>query len=170
MLDKLEKVVGLIEEYICVGLILIMCVSVFAQVLFRYVFAVPLSWTEEISRYSLIWLTFIAGAMCIRTNSHYVIDVLVNKLPVPPRLAMNILILTSMGAFAGVMFFTGLEILPIVDYQISPALRISMGYIYLAIPFGSLLMLFHLFCAIRLRLRWLKNPAANPEALLKNAH
>jgi TRAP-type C4-dicarboxylate transport system permease small subunit len=170
MLDKLEKVISTIEEYVCVGLILVMCVSVFAQVLFRYVFAVPLSWTEEVSRYSLIWLTFISGAMCIRTNSHYVIDILVNKLPMSPRLIMQTLILISMAVFAGVMLYTGIEILPIVNYQTSPALRVSMGYIYLAIPFGSSLMVFHILCAIKNRICCLKDPSSNSEALPKNAH
>lgn len=169
MLDKLEKIIGAVEEYVCVGLILIMCVSVFSQVLARYVFAIPLSWTEEVSRYSLIWLTFIAGAMCIRTNSHYVIDILLNKLPRSPRLVMNILILAGMAVFAGVMLYTGIEILPVVNLQISPALRITMGYIYLAIPFGSFLMVFHIVCAIKKRLDCLKDPS-DTEALPKNAH
>lgn len=170
MLNKLEKLVALIEEYTCVGLIIIMCISVFAQVLFRYIFTIPLSWTEEVSRYSMIWLTFIAGAMCIRTKSHYVIDILLDKLPLSPRLVAQILILISMAVFAGVMMFTGIEILPVVNYQISPALRISMGYVYFAIPFGSFLMLFHIFCNIKQRLQYLKDPASYTKALQENAH
>jgi TRAP-type C4-dicarboxylate transport system permease small subunit len=170
MLEKIERVISIIEEYVCVGLILIMCVSVFAQVLFRYVFAVPLSWTEELSRYSLIWLTFISGALCIRTNSHFVIDIVLNKLPVSPRLVLQILIFGAMAAFASVMLYTGIEILPVINYQVSPALRISMGYIYLAIPFGSFLMLFHILCAIGQRIRCLKDPSSSIETLQKNGH
>lgn len=170
MLSKIERIIGRIEESACVALLMVMCISVFAQVLFRYVFAVPLSWTEEVSRYTLIWLTFISGAMCIRTNSHFVIDIILNKLPLSPRLVLQILILAGMAVFAGVMFYTGVEILPIVNYQISPALRIPMGYVYLAIPLGSSLMLFHIFCAIYRRLLYLKDPSLSPELLLKNGH
>jgi TRAP-type C4-dicarboxylate transport system permease small subunit len=170
MLDKIERVVSVIEEYVCVGLIIVMCISVFAQVIFRYVLAVPLSWTEELSRYSMIWLTFIAGAMCIRSNSHYVIDILLKKLDLLPRLGLQLLILGGMAVFAGVMLYTGIEILPIINYQTSPALRISMGYIYLAIPFGAFLMVFHIICAIRNRIRCYKNPSLNAEALSENAH
>ena len=170
MLDKLEAFINRIEEYVCVALLAVMSVAVLGQVLFRYVFAVPLSWTEELARYCLIWLTFMAGAMCIRSNSHFVIELLLEKLPVAPRLLLQVLILCSVGAFAGVMFYTGVTILPIIDLQVSPALRISMGYVYLAIPIGSFLMVFHAVCAILRRLRGFKQPSADIEALAKNGH
>lgn len=170
MLIKLETWINRLEEYACVALLLLMSFVVLAQVIFRYIFAVPLSWTEELARYCLVWLTFIAGAMCIRSNSHFVIDLLLCKLSITPRLLMQIVILLSMGVFAGVMLYTGIVILPIIDMQISPALRISMGYIYLAIPIGSFLMLFHIICAITRKIEGLKDPAANIEALPKNAH
>ena len=170
MLEKTEKVIGVIEEYACVGLLFVMCIAVLAQVLFRYVFEVPLSWTEEVSRYSMIWLTFIAGAMCIRTNSHYVIDILLKKLPLSPRLGLQLLILAGMAIFTGVMLYTGIEILPVVNFQTSPALRISMVYIYLAIPIGALLMLFHILCAIRQQVRYYNNPSLKAETFSESAH
>lgn len=170
MLAKLEIWINRLEEYVCVALLVLMSVVVLTQVASRYVFAIPLSWTEELARYSLVWLTFIAGAMCIRSNSHFVIDLLLCKLPITPRILMQVAILLSMGAFAGVMLYTGIVILPIIDMQISPALRISMGYIYLAIPIGSFLMLFHIVCALIRKIQGLKDPAANIEALPKNAH
>ena len=63
--------------------------------------------------------------------------------------------------FAAVMLYVCLEIMPIVHYQISPALQIPMSYVYAAIPVGSAFMLIHLAAVIIERLSGLRSGRYN---------
>ena len=56
-----------IELYICVFLMSFMTLLVFVQVVMRYVFNNSLSWSEELARYTFIWLIYIGisyGCRC----------------------------------------------------------------------------------------------------------
>ena len=37
-----------------------------AQVIFRYVLAAPLPWSEELARYCFVWIVFLGGAVDFR--------------------------------------------------------------------------------------------------------
>ena len=51
------------------------------QVVFRYVIGAPLGWTEEVMRYAVVWLTFLASTAALHRGEHMVIDVLGPVLP-----------------------------------------------------------------------------------------
>ena len=54
-------------ERIIVGIMLtIILFSLTLGVLFRYIFKNPLSWSDEISMFSFVWLTFVGGSMTIK--------------------------------------------------------------------------------------------------------
>ena len=42
----------------------------FAQVLFRFVFESPLSWSEELIRYVFVWSVFLTAAIAFRLDLH----------------------------------------------------------------------------------------------------
>lgn len=143
MYKKLESAVTVLENGMVVTLIVVMSVAVFAQVLFRYAMEIPLSWTEELSRYCLIWLTFIGASLALREKGHFALEYLLEKLPDRMRLLAELGLLLVIEVFLGVMLYTGLVMLPITALQVSASLRITMDYVYLAIPIGSAFMLIH---------------------------
>jgi TRAP-type transport system small permease protein len=55
------------------------------QIVARYVFDRPIIWTEEVTRLSLCWLTFIAVPALIRRGGDMVVDTFVNLLPANAR-------------------------------------------------------------------------------------
>ena len=143
MYKKLESAVTVLENGMVVVLLVVMSVAVFAQVLFRYAMEIPLSWTEELSRYCLIWLTFIGASLALREKGHFALEFLIEKLPAKPRRLAELALLLVIEIFLGMMFYTGLIMLPITALQVSASLRITMDFIYLAIPIGSAFMLVH---------------------------
>jgi hypothetical protein len=70
----------------------------FAQVLFRFVFESPLSWSEELVRYVFIWSVFLTAAIGFNLNSHISIDFLTTWYP--PRL-QRMVALVSWGCVKG---------------------------------------------------------------------
>jgi C4-dicarboxylate transporter DctQ subunit len=69
------------EELIaCIALVTI-AVSVFAQVLARYVFEIALHWTEEVASISMAWAVYMGASLCVRERFHIRILVAVKALP-----------------------------------------------------------------------------------------
>ena len=148
MLQKFVRVVNRIEDGLILVLVGVIVSSVFLQVFCRYVLQAPLSWTEELARSCLIWLTFVGSSLAIRAKGHFVLEILTSKLTGKMRVLWNLVLLGIMAAFLGVMVYTGVSMLPMLSLQVSASLEIPMSYIYLAIPIGSAFMLFHIFLLI----------------------
>lgn len=50
-------------------------VLVFFQVLNRFLFKIPVPWTEEIARYVFVWLSLTAAAKAVREKTHIFVDI-----------------------------------------------------------------------------------------------
>jgi len=67
---KIARVLHKVEESLLIVFFSTMCIMLTMQILFRYVFNAPISFTEELSRYLQIWITFIGIGFGIRYNAH----------------------------------------------------------------------------------------------------
>jgi len=116
-------------------------VVVFAQVVSRFVFNAPFSWSEELARYLQVWLILLASAACVRRGLHLTVDYAVHSLG--PRLerAMRLLALAGVIFFLGVVIVSGIALIGATANQTTPALEIPIRVVYLALPIGALLML-----------------------------
>ena len=121
----------------------------FAQVLFRFVFASPLSWSEELVRYVFIWSVFLTAAIGFNLNSHISIDFLTTWYP--PRLQRMVALVSWGCVILGVVvvFVLGMQLIqsPSVWLQKSPAMEISMTVPYAAIPVGCVVMMVNILRA-----------------------
>ena len=64
----IDHVVNTILRWIVMIMLSVMSVIVFAQVVFRIVH-LSIPWSEELSKYLLIWSTFMGAALCILSHS-----------------------------------------------------------------------------------------------------
>lgn len=69
------------EEVICCSCIVVIAVSVFSQVIARYVFSTALHWTEEVASICMVWAVYMGAALCVRERFHIRILVAVHALP-----------------------------------------------------------------------------------------
>ena len=73
-------------DVIITGITLCCCVVlVNANVLMRYFFHAPITWSEEIVTSLFVWTVFIGSAYAHRKHSHLGVDVLVNLFPPKAR-------------------------------------------------------------------------------------
>lgn len=75
------KQVEMIFKYIAVTLMALIIITVTLQILAREVIYFNVSWTQEVAKFSFIWMSLIGAALGVRNSSHVSIDILINKLP-----------------------------------------------------------------------------------------
>ena len=126
---------------LCMVLILLL---VIVQVAMRYLFNSPLTWSEELAVFVMIWLTFIGSLICMRDKEHIEVTILVDHLPRPlQRIVVAFSRLASVF-FLLVVAYYGFELVMENMTVTSPANKICMGLVYTFIPLSSLGMVFYL--------------------------
>jgi len=147
-LTRLGSRVAWALGHLLVGLMAIMVIDVTWQVASRFVFRAPSSFTEELAGFLLIWIGLLGAAYGFRTRAHLGINLLVEQLKggwrkgaeVSAHLLVLLFALTTMvgGGISLVRLAFRLD-------QISAAMGVRMGFVYLALPLsGALVVLFSL--------------------------
>lgn len=134
------KFVRKATEVFIVFLFVILVSAVFLQVVARYAFNNPPTWTEELARYCQVWIIILASSICIRKSSHLSVDYLSHKFPPFLNRFIQIFIGLLVAVYVAVVTFYGWRLMIVGHYQVSPALQINMSYIYIIFPLGGLLM------------------------------
>lgn len=132
-----------LEEYLCTFLLSVMAFTVLLQVLTRFIFDMPLRWTEELSIYILAWVSFLGASVGIKRWAHIGVEAFVVLLPQRMQRYAKLLSLALCMVFFFIMFFFGLGIVQkqFTTGQVSPAMRIPMYVAYLSVPIGGGFML-----------------------------
>jgi TRAP-type transport system small permease protein len=148
--DSIEWVVGRVS----ILLFGAMTAVVLVGVLFRYGFRVPLSWTEELSRYLMIWGASLAVSTGIKYDEHVGLTVLYDSIKnVKVKLLLQALITLLVLGF--LMIMTQYSITMALDskYQIAQSLGISMFIPTLAVPVAMGIAAVQLVLTFILRLK-----------------
>jgi TRAP-type C4-dicarboxylate transport system permease small subunit len=116
-------------------------IVVFGQVVSRFLFNAPFSWSEELARYLQVWLIMVGSAVCLRKGLHLTVDYAVHSLPESStKRNLHLLSLAAILFFLGIVFVSGISLITATLNQRTPALQIPIWVVYLAIPVGSFLM------------------------------
>ena len=148
-----------IELYICVFLMSFMTLLVFVQVVMRYVFNNSLSWSEELARYTFIWLIYIGISYGCKLRKHIKIDAALYLFPKKARPYVVLLGDILFIAFAVYITYTGFfySMEQIRFDMRSAALKIPYQYIYMSTVVGFGLATIREIQTIIYRVKCLKN-------------
>ena len=140
IIHDIDKVINKILRFIVIIMLSVMSVVVFAQVLFRIVH-LSIPWSEELSKYLLIWSTFLGAAICIRKGSLVGLEFLKNSMTEEKQKILQTILNLIVCAMLLFLINVGFWAVRRVWFQITPVLKLSMGLMYAAIPIGSVFML-----------------------------
>jgi TRAP-type C4-dicarboxylate transport system permease small subunit len=126
------------SEYLSMACIALMAVLIVAQVVLRYVFNDPLTWSEEMSRITFIYLTFLGISAAYGRRRHMFVDSIIVILPAGIRKAAEFLVAGIATAFLLVtIVVTTRSMVELYRIEITtPALDYPMAFVYLVIPLG----------------------------------
>lgn len=141
MLQRLSDVLRRCTETAIMVLMAFLVAIVVLSVFYRYILLSPLTWSEEVGRYVMIWLGFLAASIAVRQGLHVGVDFVVQW--VRPGIAVWLrgLARAVMIGFLLIVMGYGFILVTNLWDQWSPILSVRMTWPYLAIPVGSLLML-----------------------------
>ena len=130
----------------CVGLLIVLFVSLMVidvniGVFYRYVLNSAISWTEELSRYCMVWAAYLGMSFAVRDNQHMGLYFVVEKFSPKVRCYLELASRIIMMIFLIVVFRYSLNHLKVVKIQSSPSMEISMFWPYLAVTVGMGLMM-----------------------------
>lgn len=120
---------------ICVVLFAFMTVVGTYQILTRYVLKAPSTVSEELISYSFAWMSMFAASYIFGKRDHMRMVFFVEKYNQKTQTMIGILAEVVILIFAAVvLLWGGVSITSLTMTQTTPALRISMGYVYSVIP------------------------------------
>lgn len=129
------------EVFISITLLVISMV-VFVNVVMRYGFSASTMWAEELTRYTIIFVTFVGSSLCVRENYHPRVEALVLKLPDSIRWIVTPAVLILGIIFSVILVIYGSQLIgnAITTGQSTPTGLAPMYLPYIAIPVGGALM------------------------------
>lgn len=161
MFKMIKKILDQLLEILLIVIVIALVVVVLLQVLIRFapviLDIIPLpplidrilrTGTEEVAVFMLIWVSLLGSAVALGRGAHLGIDYFVGKLPAKIRIYTEVFVFLVVALFSFLVMIVGgteLVIRTLQLEQISPAINVKVGYVYLAIPIsGFFLVLYSL--------------------------
>lgn len=106
-MERIDHWLQRLEDAAATLLVTLLTVTIAAQIIFRYFLNAPLAWSEELSQFILICLSFVAATAVLKRSEHYSIDAFVGLLPSVPRRAVEaVALLVQIGLVAGLAYYS----------------------------------------------------------------
>ncbi|CAG9000235.1 MAG: hypothetical protein CENE_02229 [Candidatus Celerinatantimonas neptuna] len=145
-LENFKKPVDFAVGTICIVVMAALVICVVWQVFSRWVLDAPSTFTDEIARFSMIWVGLLGAAYTVGAQRHLAIDLTVAHLVGKKKRLVTIYTNLCVLAFsASAMIWGGCHLALRVyeSGQLSPAMQIPMAYVYIVLPLTGIIMSYY---------------------------
>lgn len=147
-LNKISNGTCRILQYLLVLVVIANAGSVLLQVVNRYIIVkisdISFHWTEELSRYSMIWMCYLALPIVYREGSMAQLDLIFDRLGKKGRMALYILTRILCLGFIVLAVYYGIHVIQTRMMYKSSVLRAPGYTLYSAPIFGCVLMAYEI--------------------------
>jgi TRAP-type C4-dicarboxylate transport system permease small subunit len=133
-----DGVVQRISVAVLLGMILVITLQIFSRVFFDAV-----SWSEELARYLLVWITFLGATLAWSRGRHIAVSFVADAAAPAVRRLIQLVTLAISAAFFAVIVVIGIRYVRVQSFQVSASLRVPMAWVYTIMPVSATLMLFY---------------------------
>ncbi|GHA94233.1 TRAP transporter small permease [Modicisalibacter luteus] len=140
MLELFLRIERFTSRIALVAAVLMLIVSVtlgFYQVLTRFVFDAPSTWSEVMSRSAMIWCVFLGAAASFRGGYMMAVEVIYKLVPVRALVWLELLVALCCLLVLGILVYFGTLMTIRVSAQMLSGMQISIAWVYAAIPVGA---------------------------------
>lgn len=137
-IDKTGNFLGKIASLFSQVTVVVMVITVLMQVFMRYFLKNPLIWADELSRYALVFMTFIGTSVALRSNDLAKVELITDKLTGITKKVISSISNGLIVLLLGFLFYFSISLLMqnSVQTQFSPAMQLPMAVIYFSLPLG----------------------------------
>lgn len=146
--EAFDRILLRANRWVLIIILAAMALMVFANVALRFLTDQSILWVEEVSRYLMIWMTFLGAGLVLRYGGHIGIDTLQESFPRAGPALRGFIFLFMLGFFA-FMIWIGSRYAMLTWGQTTPVMQIPVGIVYLAMPVGFALLSLHLLLMAR---------------------
>ncbi|MEI3605231.1 TRAP transporter small permease [Pseudogracilibacillus sp. SE30717A] len=143
-MKKVKLVLDRILEVLMGTLLVTMVFIALWQIFTRHVLSNSASFTTEFLRYALLWLALLAAAYCFGKKAHLAIVFLKERFSGKMLFIIDLFTELTVIFFAvTVLVYGGSQGVSMAMAEMSPTLRIPIGYIYIAFPISGMFIVFY---------------------------
>jgi TRAP-type C4-dicarboxylate transport system permease small subunit len=143
LLDRFTTLLVAVVRWFCIVVASALFIIVVVAVIARYGFGQAVSWTEEVPRYLLIWISFLTAAVGVLNRDHVGFDVLFNALPKPVRRVLGVTLSALILMFGWIVFRYGITFVLDFGDDLMETIPYTNNWYYPAMPIcGFLIMVF----------------------------
>jgi TRAP-type C4-dicarboxylate transport system permease small subunit len=139
----LERITAVVKWVMIVMTSVIFLVTT-STVFTRYVLNIVPSWSEEIPRYLLVWITYLGAALAIKFKEHISLDVFFNLMPLKARQVGHLALNGLVAIVAVIMVVYGVGLVQHFGDDKMESIPLTNFWLYLAMPTSGTLMLLYL--------------------------
>jgi len=136
MFSFIDKLIGLINQYIAAFGISGGVALAFGNVVARYGFDSSLTWASELTVYLFLWSTFFGAAYCFKQDAHISINMVLEKVSADTAKMLMLVSHTITFIFLFAVAYYGYQYVLFVHEleEMSVDLEVAMWIVYLVIP------------------------------------
>ena len=143
---KVKKNIDLILQTVVSFLLVLLVLNVLWQVVSRFIIGHPSTFTDELAGFLLIWVGLLGAAYATGQKQHLAINLLNTRFNPVNQLRLAVLNNVLIILFAIAVMLVGginLTFITLHLHQVSSALKIPVGLVYVVIPVSGLLIIFY---------------------------
>lgn len=148
MFETIDRWLTKILNFVVVTAFVLLVILVSMQVFVRFFTTSSLTWSEELSTFIMVWMVLFASVLVTRSHGHIWVENFIEKITGSTKPLLLGISNAMVAVFLLIIIWGSFILLPTVHSQIAPATKISMSYIYLAIPLSMGLSLIYVIADI----------------------
>lgn len=139
VLDGITAVVKVVMIALTCVIFLITTVTVFT----RYILNFVPSWSEEVPRYLLVWITYLGAALAVNYKEHISLDIFFNLMPIRGRQIGHLILTLLIAVVGAIMFVYGIGLVQQFGDDLMESIPVKNFWLYIAMPIsGGLIILY----------------------------
>ena len=155
---RARGIILLVPKIVLTALLLLAIGDMIVGVILRYIVTgitdwlevdpVNFFWVEEVGELALAWLTMIGAAIAISERAHFTLHLVTHRLPLALQRAIHLVFHLIIAGFGALACWQGIRLARTNGMLTSPALELSLAWLYAAVAVGgALIVLYGLIAA-----------------------